>query len=212
MKLRLILGILIGIASLEASAHPTSYKGAVGIMSYNSAKMNELLLTYSFSPNFAVAGTYLRDSKSDFYIPRLNFLAKRWNNSDSQANFYLSGGSGVEKFDSKTTPAHLGEVVLDWESRQYYTYVDHVYIKRDNKDNLLIPNQDYNHTKLRLGMAPFLADYEELNIWLIAQFEKHNDEKQIDATQFVRFYRKNMLWEIGAGFDGSLAFNFMVHL
>jgi hypothetical protein len=212
MKLRLILGFLLGIVSLSAGAHPTSYKGALGVMSYNSAKMNELLLTYSFSPRFAVAGTYLRDSKSEFYIPRLNFLAKRWNNSDSQANFYLSGGSGIEKFNSKSTPAHLGEVVLDWENRQYYTYIDHIYIKRDNQDNPMIPLQDYNHTKLRLGMAPFLADYEELNIWLIAQFEKHNDEKQIDATQFVRFYRKNMLWEVGAGFDGSLAFNFMVHL
>jgi hypothetical protein len=212
MKLRLILGFLLGIVSLSAGAHPTSYKGALGVMSYNSAKMNELLLTYSFSPRFAVAGTYLRDSKSEFYIPRLNFLAKRWNNSDSQANFYLSGGSGIEKFNSKSTPAHLGEVVLDWENRQYYTYIDHIYIKRDTQDNPMIPLQDYNHTKLRLGMAPFLADYEELNIWLIAQFEKHNDEKQIDATQFVRFYRKNLLWEVGAGFDGSLAFNFMVHL
>ena len=212
MKLRLILGILVVIGSLKALAHPVSYKDAVGIMSYNSAKMSELLLTYSFSHRFALATTYLRDSKSEFYIPRANYLVKRWNETDSQGNFYLSAGSGIEKYGSKSYGAQLGEVVLDWESRKYYTYIDHIYIRRDNDANPLIPLQDYNHTKLRLGFAPFLADYEDLNVWLIAQVEKHNDEKQIDMTQFLRFYRKNVLWEIGAGFDGSLAFNFMIHL
>lgn len=212
MKTRLVLRLLLGLGSISAMAHPVSYKDAFGIMSYNSQRMNEFLLTYSFSPRFAVAGTYLRDSNSEFYIPRLNFLVKRWNNHDSQANFYLSAGAGTEKYGIKTYGAQLGEAVLDWEDRQYYTYIDHIYIRRDNAVNPLIPLGDYNHTKLRLGYAPFLAEYDELNIWLVAQFEKHNDERQINATQFLRFYRKNVLWEIGAGFDGSVAFNFMVHL
>jgi hypothetical protein len=164
------------------------------------------------SSQFAVAHTYLRDSRSEFFIPRANFLVKRWNETDSQANFYLSAGSGFEKFDGKTVPAQFGEAVLDWESRKYYTYLEHQYIRRDETLNPALPLQDYNHTRLRLGFAPFLADYEDLNIWYIAQFEKHNQEDQINATQFLRFYRKNVLWEVGAGFDGSLAFNFMVHI
>ena len=105
-----------------ANAHPVSYQDGFGIMSYNSQNMNELLLTYSFSPRFAVAHTYLRDSsKSEFYIPRANFLLKRWNEPDSQANIYLSAGSGIERFNSKTSSAQLGEIVMDWERRKYYT-------------------------------------------------------------------------------------------
>ena len=69
MKIKyMILTSLLFITIEKALAHPTSYKGAVGLMSYNSPDMNEVLLTYSLSHNFAVATTYLRDSKSEFYL------------------------------------------------------------------------------------------------------------------------------------------------
>jgi len=198
--------------SLSAAAHPTSYKGARGVMSYNTPATNELLLTYSVNHRFALGTTYLRDSSSELYIPRVNFLVARWNEFNSQGNIYLSGGSGWEKFNSKTYSAHLVELIADWESREHYIYLEHQYIKRSNTDNALIPNQDYNHTKLRLGFAPFLAEFDELNIWTIVQFDKHLNSSQIEATPFLRFYIRNVLWEIGAGFNGSVNFNFMLHL
>jgi hypothetical protein len=208
-SMALITILLLGVS---ASAHPVSYKDAVGIMSYNTPTTNELLLTYSLTPRFALATTYLRDSNSEFYIPRANFLLARWNEHDSQANIYLSGGSGWEKFNNKTYSAHLGEIIADWESRKYYVYLEHQYLKRNNTDNSLLPTQDYNHTKARFGFAPFLAEYDELNIWAILQFDKHLDSTQIEATPFLRFYIRNVLWEIGAGFNGSFNFNFMIHL
>lgn len=212
MKRRLILGILINLVCVRALSHPVSFKDAVSLMSYNSAQMNELLLTYSLSSRVATGVMYLRNSNSEFYIPRINYLVKRWNQDDSQANFYLSAGAGEEKYNGKLHGAQLGEIVLDWESRKYYTYFDHIYIRRTHDQNSLISGQDYNHSKLRLGFAPFLADYEDLNIWVIAQIDQHNSSSKYEATQFIRFYRKNVLWEIGAGFDGSFAFNFMLHL
>lgn len=148
MNLRQYILITFTLSSSIALAHPVSYQDGIGIMSYNSQKMNELLLTYSFTPRFAVAHTYLRDSKSEFYIPRANFLLKRWNETDSQANIYFSAGSGLETFDSKTSSAHLGEVVLDWESRKYYTYLEHLYIKRDTTANPDLPLLDYNHSNV----------------------------------------------------------------
>lgn len=207
------VGVIISIIQLAVSAfgHPTSYKDAIGVMSYNTPQMNEILLTYSLSPKFAVATTYLRDSKSEFYIPRLNFLVKRWNNEDSQGNIYFSGGAGVEKFNSQTHSAKLGELVMDWESRKYYVYLDHIYIQRENEENSDLAEKDYNHTKFRLGTAPFLADYEDLNVWYILQAEKHRNDKQIEMTQFLRFYMRNVLWEVGAGFNGGWAFNYMIH-
>lgn len=209
-----LIGLLVLSFALQGSiswAHPVSYKEAIGLMSYNTPEMTEILLTYSLSPRFAVAATYLRDSKSEFYIPRANFLIKRWNNEDSQGNFYLSGGAGYEKFASKNYNVRLAELVADWESRKYYIYFDHLYLNRDNNDNALLENREYNHSKLRLGTAPFLADYSDLNVWFILQAEKHLDKSQIEMTQFLRFYMKNTLWEIGAGFDGGWAFNYMIH-
>jgi hypothetical protein len=168
-------------------------------------------LTYSLNFDYAIAASYLRDSKSEFYIPRFNYLVKRWNNSDSQGNVYLSAGAGFEKFNSQNYGVRLGELVADWESRKYYVYLEHLYLNRDNEDNSLIPARDYNHTKFLVGTAPFLADYQDLNVWLILQAEKHNTDTNIEMTQFIRFYIRNALWEVGAKFDGGFAFNYMIH-
>ncbi len=209
LTLLISLGFLFSFETLFA--HPVSYKGAVGLMSYNTPEMNEVLLTYSLNSRVALAGFYLKDAKSEFYIPRVNLLAKRWNNNDSQGNIYLSLGSGHEKFNSKKYSTQLVEFVSDWEDRKYYVYFDHLYLKRENQDNHLLMSQHYNHSKLRIGTAPYLADYSDLNIWLILQGEKHLDENQIELTQFLRFYMKNVLWEVGARADGGWAFNYMVH-
>ncbi len=209
--MRMFTFFLILISSLQITAHPVSYKDAVGIMSYNNSQMNEILLTYSLNHRFALAHTSIREKKSEFYIHRLNWLAKRWNNDDSQGNLYLSAGAGLEKYDNATSNVRLGEVIADWESRKYYTYLEHLYMFRDNKNNPIWPEQDDNHTKLRLGFAPFLADYNDLNIWFIAQLTKHNTENT-ETTQFLRFYIKNVLWEVGADLNGGFAFNFMIHI
>ncbi|MBX7231466.1 MAG: hypothetical protein K1X29_05215 [Bdellovibrionales bacterium] len=196
----------------RAFAHPVSYKDAFGIMSYNSSNRNELLLTYSINHKFAVAHTYLLEYKSEFFIPRANFLLKRWNQISSQANVYLSLGSGFEKFKKQVFGAHLAEIVLDWESRKYYSSFEGLILQRDNGLNIDMPHQVFGHGKIRLGMAPFLADYEDLNIWFITQFDGNTHDKAVHTTQLLRFYRKNVLWEIGASFQGSFQFNFMIHL
>ena len=195
-----------------SKAHPVSFKKGFGLMSFNSEEMNELMLTYSFTSRFAVATTVLRDSESDFYLPRLNFLVKRWLNPDSQGNIYLSAGQGFEQYESQSDSASLAEVVLDWESRKYYTYFKQTYIRRDLSENPNLTDKNYDHSQLRLGFAPFLADYSDLNVWWIAQFDRHDGERKIEATQFLRFYIRNVLWEIGANINGGAAFNFMIHM
>lgn len=203
--------ILFTLAAIRAYSHPVSFKDAFSIMSYNNSEMNEILLTYSLSSKFALGTTYINEKQSEFYMPRLNLLVKRWNNEDSQGNFYLSGGLGVEKYKSKNYDVRMVETIADWESRKYYIYLENLYMSRDNKDNPLWTQKNDNHTKLRLGFAPFLADYHDLNIWFITQFTKHNNENT-EATQLIRFYIKNVLWEIGSGFNGGFTFNFMIHI
>jgi hypothetical protein len=202
---------LFFLISSLALAHPVAFKGATSLMSYNTPEMNEVMLTYSVTPQFAIAGFYLIDSQSEFHVPRLNFLLKRWNNEDSQGNIYFSVGRGNEKFSSMNHTADLTELVADWESRKYYVYFNHLYLQRDNKQNPLLPDSQYNHSILRFGTAPFLADYSDLNVWLILQAEKHLNFANIEMTQILRFYIKNTLWEIGARFDGGGTFNYMVH-
>jgi hypothetical protein len=211
MRLRFFTALFL-FCGLQAQAHPVAYKDSFGVMSYNSQEANELLVTYSLTARTAAAFTTLREAKSEFYIPRANFLLQRWNNEDSQGNLYFSAGYGAEKYDSKNYDTTLAELIADWESRKYLVALEEQYFRRRNQNNPLLTSQDYSKTKMRLGFAPFLADYNYLNVWYIAEFNSNSENPQIQTTQFLRFYMKNVLWEIGAGFDGSIAFNFMLHL
>jgi hypothetical protein len=203
--------ILLFSATL-VQAHPVTYKDGVGLMAFNSPTSNELMLTYSMSPRWALAMTYLREQKSEFYLPRLNLLLKRWNQEDSQANIYLSLSPGVEKFNSQNYQTNFAEFIADWESRKYMVSLEHQYFARENETNLALANKDFNKSKLRFGFAPYLVEANDLSAWYVAEFNRTNDNPQIEAVQFLRFYKKNILWEVGAGFDGSLAFNFMIHM
>ena len=209
--MRYLFYILILVSSYKALSHPVSFKDATSIMSFNDGEMNEILLTYSLSHKLALGHTYIKEDNSELYVPRVNWLAHRWNNENSQGNLYLSAGAGIERYNNENANVRLAEFVADWESRKYYTYYEHLHLLRENKNNPIWPQRDDNHSKLRLGFAPFLADYSDLNIWFITQFSKHNEENT-KTTQFMRFYIKNVLWEIGADLNGGFAFNFMIHL
>lgn len=207
---KMLIGILLfglGIAK-TTSAHPVSFQGAVSLMSYNKEKDNELLLTYSFTRYLAVGLDYYKMENVEYTIPRLNFLAKRWNNEDSQGNVYLSAGYGTDRSFEEIKGVTLASVEADWESRKYYTSVQYNKFFRQNSDT--VSRADYEHIKGRLGVAPYLAEFNELNTWLIVQFDKVND-KPIETTQFIRLFYKNVLIELGASIGGGWAFNYMVH-
>lgn len=177
-----------------------------------SEKMSDLLLTYSLSHEMALGVNYLKEAKSEFYVPRINFLLQRWNYEDSQANIYLSLGTGYEKFENKNYSVNLGELVLDWETRKYYTYFQQTYLNRQNNQNSLLANLNYSRSKLRLGVAPYLADFKDLSSWVIAQIDTNTlNTNEVEMSQFLRFYYRNVLWEIGSNLDGKIKFNFMIH-
>ncbi|WP_374080001.1 hypothetical protein [Bdellovibrio bacteriovorus] len=207
---KLILGFLLltlgGVGT--ANAHPVSFQGATSLMSYNKEKENELLLTYSFDRSWAAGLSYFKMEDIEYTIPRINFLAKRWNNDDSQGNIYLSAGYGTERSFDENKGVTFGSVEADWESRKYYTSIQ--YNKFFRQDSDAVDRTDYEHTKGRLGVAPYLAEFNELNTWLIVQFDKVND-KPIETTQFIRLFYKNAMIELGAAFGGGWAFNYMVH-
>lgn len=209
MKIQMIiLLILAAFHSAEVFAHPVSYQGATSVMSYNKDQENELLVTYSFKSYFAAALEYYKVEKVTYTVPRLDFLLKRWNNEDSQGNIYLSGGYGTERSFDEQVGVGFASAEADWESRKYYTSLQ--YNRFFRKDTANADRTDFEDTKLRAGVAPYLADFNEINTWLILEAEKMND-KSVQLTQYVRLFYKNVLIEVGAGFDGGWAFNYMVH-
>lgn len=205
LKLSLLLGILW---STQVMAHPVSFQGSTSLMSYNTEDENTVDLFYSVRSYLAVGVTYQREDKTYFTVPRVNYLAQRWNNVDSQGNIYLSAGYGQERSYDQSLGVGFAAVDVDWESRHYYTAAAYNRYFRGDKEDISRP--DFEMMKVRAGVAPYLGEFNEINTWLILQSEKRNDTAW-ELTQFVRLFYKNMLVELGAGFNGSYAFNYMMH-
>lgn len=206
--MKFLMMLFIGYS---AEAHMVSYQGATSLMSYNEETTNEYLLTYSYRYWGAVGITYLKEKDPDLghfamTIPRANFLLKRWNNDDSQANVYGSVGYGNEQSLNENKPVGFVAGDIDWESRKYYTSFQYAHFYRESSSR-----PDFDMMKFRMGFAPYLAEYKELNSWFILQFAQQGRDK-IETTPLLRFFYQNVLMEFGTSLNGTTSFNFMLHL
>lgn len=203
--------LFLSIMGSKAQAHPVAFAGSYSIMTWNSKEMSDWMFTHSFTSNFSLAARYLRldtkDGERTFYVPQVNYLLKRWNELDSQANIYLSLGHGGEKVNSSFKNTTSAAVEADWESRKYYvSFREDVLISHKNSD------RNIYQSKARAGFAPYLAEFDEMNTWFILQADMSNKmKKDFKLTPFIRLFYHNVLTEFGVSSKGDAQFNFMVH-
>ncbi|MCB0349057.1 MAG: hypothetical protein KDD37_09480 [Bdellovibrionales bacterium] len=202
IKYLLLLCSLSGVAY----AHPVSYEGSYMIGSQNSKSMGRQLVIYShkYWLGYGLSLDRLEDDR--VYASQVSLLAKRWNLPEAQANIYLYGGYGLlEKEDDSTTGiAHYG-TQIDYETREVFTAFK--YRRFDTYDN-------YNRDSYvaQAGFAPFVAGFNDLNVWLIGELSyKPEYSRSGEGALLLRFFYKNVYWEMGSSMDGGPIFNFMVH-
>jgi len=190
-------------------AHPVSYKGAIGFMAWNQPFLSDYWLTYSFLPNAAVAARAMRMQMPQgeylVYFPQLDFLLKRWNNSDSQANIYAYGGFGGAKFQNQNGHAGQLGIEADAESRRLFIL---------GKWEVMWSNivETFQHGEFRVGISPYDAEFNEIASWLILQVQYHPTLKPTYAvTPLYRMFYRNVLWEVGVGIKAEWMLNFMFH-
>lgn len=194
--------IALGVMAGRAAANPTSYPGGTMVMIENSAMENSLLANYTFAPNYAIGyrALYDRDTQATFHGAQLNYLAKRWNNSDSQGNIYFSGAVGAidmpSRSDNAWEPAGLVGMQADWESRRYFTLYENKWKVADDKSQT-----EFTQTA-RLGVAPYVAEFGSLHTWLMVQFDHTPDQQDhFSTTPLVRFFYNAYLLEAGYNID-----------
>ncbi len=203
--------LFLSILGTKAEAHPVAFAGSYSIMTWNSKEMSDWMFTHSFTSKTSLAARYLRlqteDGERTFYIPQVNFLLKRWNELDSQANIYLSLGHGGEKINSSFKNTSSAAIEADWESRKYYvSFREDAIISHKNSD------RNIYQSKVRAGFAPYLAEFDEMNTWFILQADMGNKmEDEFKLTPFIRLFYHNVLTEFGVSSKGDAQFNFMVH-
>jgi hypothetical protein len=198
--LRSLLVFIILLSSI--SAHPVIFKNGKVFWVSQTPSFNDIRFGVSQTSNWLIGGRVLEDRKSNetFALINNNYLAKRWNSRNSQANIYLLSSVGVNTKNSKSMGTF--GVHGDWENRQLMVMQMLEY---------------YSHTSSwvsssRFAYSPYTVDYSKMSTWLIAQYriEYNNDEFSYMFIPVVRFFKGNYLLEIGSNGDDSF-FTFMTH-
>lgn len=196
---RILLVVLIFAPSIGWS-HPVSFKGGYGIMPGYMPDRKELELNYSFSPDSAAALNLIelerKDSTLKFVLPQINHKFFRRNAPESQANLYGSLGLGGVRREGDSDIAGVASFQADYETRRIYTLLAGEHLQTDGLN--------LNRFRYRFGVAPYLADFEDLNTWLIGQVEYTPQlDEEWTITPMVRLFYHNYLVEVGASLDGD---------
>ncbi len=192
-------------------AHPVSFEGSTGLMGYHSDFFSHNQVNYSFKYWFAGGVHHLRkpnaDKETSASLLTLNFLLKRWNTKKFQANIYGVFGAGESSLTAESKGAGFALMQFDIEDRKLYFLAKHARVI--SKDQT-----DFYQTTLRFGVAPYQDEYSGFHSWIILDLQqvKFFGEKVInDITPMLRFFYRNLLFEIGQSFDGVTKFNYITH-
>lgn len=188
-------------------SHPVIYKGGWIYQGTFMPKMNENMLGHTFHPNFAVvtkSQSFENDANYRDYTIGLNSLVKRWLQEDSQGNIYLGAHFGHYKNDQDDGLGGHGFLMADWEDRDHYVMTRSRRYYFDGKQQ-----QDF---LIRYGFAPFVGGMDQLQPWLILQaFYYKYQSREVILTPMLRFFYKNVLWEMGSSTKGDTFITLMVH-
>ena len=197
---RIFFTLIILLSSV--SAHPVIFKNGKVFWITQNPSFNDIRLGVSKTNSWLIGGRLLEDRKSNetFALINNNYLAKRWNNRNSQANLYLLSSVGLNTRNSKS----MGTIGIhgDWEDRRFMVMQ---MIEHFSHNSALVSNT-------RLAYSPYIVDYSKTSTWLIAHYRIEYNDDQYSYMFFpvIRLFKKNYLFEIGYNGDDSFL-SFMTH-
>lgn len=208
-----LAGLLLLIFAVAASAHPVIYKDGIVASSYNMESFSDNQLMYSWSNRWASGLNYWRftkdDANTEMVFAKTNYLLHRSNSENSQANIYLHGGFGAADSEIErkaTNEAYMTGIDADWETRKLYSSLKFYYFTSPKVTDITM-------TQARVGISPYEAGFDQLQTWFMFQaMYMPVTSREVVLTPLVRFFYKNVLWEVGSSTRGEWLLNFMVHI
>lgn len=206
--LALFLTALIVVAPRSAKAKPISYVGGTMVMQENDETGHTLSIDYTLTPNYAV-GLYAKQEEGgsknmETVGPQLNTLVKRWNLPDGQGNIFNMTGVGISTLDGKTEPSAWTGMLADYETRRVFTSYELRLMDAEHIDSNV-------WQRARVGFAPYLANYDDLNTFLMVQVDDHPDKNTtFVVTPLVRFFYHTTLAEAGYSSNHHAMFNWIL--
>lgn len=191
-------------------ANPVSFKDGWGIMPTYMPDWHDLQINYSVTNRYSVGlSEYYREANghtTTFGLIQGNYLIKRWNEMESQANVYSSLGLGG-RHDSREGDALAGYGALeaDYETRRVYTLISGETLQSSD-------GVSFSRVRQRAGLAPYKAPIDEVHTWVIVQTEFMTGmDERWTVTPLLRFFLNNYAVEVGANLDGEPFLAAMAH-
>ena len=206
-----ILFLLFSFLTVSTStfAHPVIYKGGLVYQGHFTGESNLQKIGYTVTPKLALelnSSYYELYSKNRDYTIGINYLFKRWLRDKSQGNLYgsLHAGFYHNEINRNLKSVFHAGLMADWESRKLYT-AGKVMIKKYETET----NYKFEY---RFGFAPYVSGMDQLQTWLIGKLSYYEQiSRNIEVTPMLRFFYKNVLWEMGSSFNGGMFLTIMVH-
>jgi hypothetical protein len=210
----IVAGVLLGMPA-AGIAKPISYVGGTMLMQENDASQRAVGFDTTITPNMAVAFHVQEHTRGSTFVmlgPQLNFLVRRWNLPDGQGNIFAMTGAGTTIDRGDMRLAAWTGVLADYETRRLFaSYEARLMYAKDVEKSAW--------QRARLGIAPYLANYDEINTWLMVQVDRY-DEKHFsshhlstlpatDVTPLVRIMFKTFMMEGGVSVRGKVMFNWI---
>ena len=189
--------LILLLFSCSAWARPVGYQGAINGLSFTKGDRSENSLHYSPKYYYSFGVRSLFSDEFKFNGLYGSYLLKRWNLPEAQSNIFTYGAVGVDQ--NEQFMGHYG-IQADYETRQIYTLYN--YQAYNGKNNL------FDNHMVRLGFAPYKAGFDDLNLWLIGEYNSSDN----NLTPLVRMFYKNVLWEVGYNRDQEVLFNIMFQI
>ncbi len=179
----LIISILFAATS---AAHPVAFEGAYQLMFGTAGEVQNLEFYQSYSAQAAWGLHAMRfedDEDEIFTGIQHNWLLKRWNLPSAQANVYTGLGAGLAgEVGNGALPAAIGFFRADYETRRIYTAFDAKWVESDDVSRGVF--------SVAAGIAPYKAEFDQLNTWLILQLEHVTGmEDNLEIIPKVRFFK-----------------------
>jgi len=207
MKIRsgLWLGFWL-VAASAAHAKPIAFADGTTVMAeYGAGTMKEVQVFYAPTYRYSLGGGHLSlrsdvDGRArDITYARINYLPKRWNLENAQANVFVWASAGRALVDDTDSVfAWNGGGQFDYETRRIYGS-----LRTD-----LHESSRYSHRidTLQLGFAPYKHDYGTLAFWFVVQGRNYTGELYdgIEWAGLLRIFKGNAWLEAGATGDGKL--------
>lgn len=206
-KTGLLIAASLLLISPKAEAKPISYVGGTMAMQENDETGHTLSLDYTIDPQFAV-GLYAKKETGgkafETIGPQLNTLIKRWNLPEGQGNIFNMTGAGVSRYHGDNEASAWTSMLADYETRRIFT----------SYELRLMYAGDIEKSawqRARVGFAPYLANYDDLNTWLMLQVDHHPAKNEsLVVTPLVRFFYKTTLVEAGYSSNNHAMFNWVL--